>query len=62
MGISLMYIHSGLTNFDVINLMAPLLDNYCVFVGNASVSLTEIAATLFVVGGGVKSAQFGFHI
>ena len=60
--ISALYVHSGLTNFDVINLMAPLLDNYNVYLGQAPISLVELAATLFVVGGGVKSAQFGFHI
>jgi NADH:ubiquinone oxidoreductase subunit 5 (subunit L)/multisubunit Na+/H+ antiporter MnhA subunit len=42
--------------------MAPLLDNYYIYIGKTKINLIEISAILFVVGGGVKSAQFGFHI
>jgi NADH:ubiquinone oxidoreductase subunit 5 (subunit L)/multisubunit Na+/H+ antiporter MnhA subunit len=61
-GISTLFIHAGATNFDVLNFLAPLLDNYFVLIGAGKLSLVELCATLFVVGGGVKSAQFGFHI
>lgn len=61
-GISLLFIHVGATNFDALNFLAPLIDNYNILVGNGQVSIVELCATLFVVGGGVKSAQFGFHI
>ena len=61
-GISIVFIHTGLTQFDALNAMAPIIDSYHVRVGSSLVSLIELCAALLIIGGGVKSAQFGFHI
>ncbi len=61
-GICLLFAHLGNTDIIFLNTMSPLLNNYYIFLGNVPFSIIELTATLFVVGGGVKSSQFGFHI
>jgi NADH:ubiquinone oxidoreductase subunit 5 (subunit L)/multisubunit Na+/H+ antiporter MnhA subunit len=57
-----MFIHVGTTTFDALPLVAPIIDNYALLSGQSQASIVEVVALLFVIGGGVKSAQFGFHI
>lgn len=61
-GISLLFIHLGNTEFFFLNSMSILLNNYDIFFGDTRINIIELTSSLFVIGGGVKSAQFGFHI
>ena len=61
-GTALVFIHMGTTQFDAMNTLSVLFNSYTINVGDSKTSLIELACSLFVIGGGVKSAQFGFHI
>lgn len=61
-GTCLIFAHLGNTEFIFLNSIAILLNNYDIFFSNTRINIVELASTLFVIGGGVKSAQFGFHI
>ncbi len=61
-GICLLFVNLGQTDIIFLNTISPLINNYYLWVGNTQYNLIEIVALLFVIGGGVKSAQLGFHI
>ena len=56
------FINLGNTEFIFLNMIAPLLTNYNIQLSNFYLNVIQVIATLLVLGGGVKSAQFGFHI
>jgi NADH:ubiquinone oxidoreductase subunit 5 (subunit L)/multisubunit Na+/H+ antiporter MnhA subunit len=57
-----LFVNAGSTDIVILNALVPVLDNYLLLVGDCVYSLVETASLLLVIGGGVKSAQFGFHI
>ncbi len=61
-GLMLVFIHTGLTNFEVLTTFSPLILNYDIICNSIALNWLEFAALFLVIGGGVKSAQFGFHI
>ena len=62
MGLMFIFVHTGLTSFDTLTIFAPLTTNYNLICGNFMCNWLELVTLLLVIGGGVKSAQFGFHI
>lgn len=61
-GLCLLFLNLGTTDFIFLNNFAVLLNNFEISIGTAAINILELTALLFVIGGGVKSAQFGFHI
>ena len=60
--ISLILMHLGNTEFIFLNTFALILNHYGLMLSYINPNIIEITSILFVIGGGVKSAQFGPHI
>ena len=56
------FISLGSTEFIFLNTMSLILNNYNIVFSDSNTNLLELSSILFITGGGVKSAQFGFHI
>ena len=52
----------GASNFTELNYMLLNYINYNFYLGSFQVSFIELLGIILVLGGSVKSAQYGFHI
>lgn len=57
-----MVIYVGGVDFWFLESMGVIILNQDFQVGSWTLGLLDLLALIFVTGGGVKSAQFGFHI
>ena len=49
-------------DFDVINALSPLLLNFNYTIGSLNINISELLGLCLLLGGCIKSAQYGFHI
>lgn len=61
-GICLLFVNLGQVDINFLNAISPVINNYYILIGANNYNLLEVVALLLVIGGGVKSAQLGFHI